>query len=93
MEHFSGKIKAYNVQKPSAKPGTGLECYTRLGEHFFAPHNKERCIIVGHQQCFIMAEKQEHSPARDFHNCSSKLVCPLSVVSIFIDLYRCLGAC
>ena len=31
-----------------------------------------------------MAEKQEHSSARDFHSCSSKLVCPLSLVSLLI---------
>jgi len=29
-----------------------------------------------------MAEKQEHSSARDFHSCSSKLVCPVSLVSL-----------
>jgi len=31
-----------------------------------------------------MAEKQEHSSARNFHSCSSKLVCPLSLVSLLI---------
>jgi len=31
-----------------------------------------------------MAEKQEHSSARDFHRCSSKLVCPVSLVSLLI---------
>ena len=31
-----------------------------------------------------MAEKQEHSSARDFHSCSSKLVCPVSLVSLLI---------
>ena len=31
-----------------------------------------------------MAEKQEHRSARDFHSCSSKLVCPLSLVSLLI---------
>ena len=31
-----------------------------------------------------MAEKQEHSSARDFHSCSSRLVCPLSLVSLLI---------
>ena len=47
--------------------------------NIFTPH-KERCIIVRRQQCFIMAEKQQHSSARDFHNCSSKLVCPVSLL-------------
>ena len=32
----------------------------------------------------VMAEKQEHSPARHFHSCSSKLVCPVSLVSLLI---------
>ena len=31
-----------------------------------------------------MAEKQEHSFAGDSHSCSSKLVCPLSLVSLLI---------
>ena len=31
-----------------------------------------------------MAEKQEQSFARDFHGCSSKLVCPVSLVSLLI---------
>ena len=31
-----------------------------------------------------MAEKQEHASARDFHGCSSKLVCPVSLVSLLI---------
>jgi len=31
-----------------------------------------------------MAEKQGHSSARDSHSCSSKLVCPLSLVSLLI---------
>ena len=31
-----------------------------------------------------MAEKQEHSCARDSHSCSSKLVCPVSLVSLLI---------
>ena len=31
-----------------------------------------------------MAEKQENSSARDFPSCSSKLVCPLSLVSLLI---------
>jgi len=31
-----------------------------------------------------MAEKQENSSARDFPGCSSKLVCPLSLVSLLI---------
>jgi len=31
-----------------------------------------------------MAEKQEHSFARNFHSCSSKLVCPVSLVSLLI---------
>ena len=31
-----------------------------------------------------MAEKQEHPSARDLHSCSSKLVCPLSLVSLLI---------
>ena len=31
-----------------------------------------------------MAEKQENSSARDFHSCSSKLVCPVSLVSLLI---------
>jgi len=31
-----------------------------------------------------MAEKQEHSSARDLHSCSSKLVCPLSLISLLI---------
>ena len=50
-----------------------------LEQDFFLRH-KERCIIVRHQ-CFIMAEKQEHLSARDFH---SKLVCPVSLVSLLI---------
>jgi len=29
-----------------------------------------------------MAEKQEHASACDFHSCSFKLVCPLSLVSL-----------
>ena len=33
---------------------------------------------------FVMAEKQEHSSARDSHSCSSKLVCPVSLVSLLI---------
>ena len=36
------------------------------------------------RQCFIMAEKQEHSSACDLDSCSSKLVCPLSLVSLLI---------
>jgi len=36
------------------------------------------------RHCFVMAEKQEHSSARDFHSCSSKLVCPVSLVSLLI---------
>ena len=31
-----------------------------------------------------MAEKQEHSSARDLHNCSSKLVSPVSLLSLLI---------
>ena len=31
-----------------------------------------------------MAEKQQHSSARDSHSCSSKLVCPVSLVSLLI---------
>ena len=31
-----------------------------------------------------MAEKQEHSSARDFHSCSSKFVCPVSLLSLLI---------
>ena len=31
-----------------------------------------------------MAEKQEHSSARDSHRCASKLVCPVSLVSLLI---------
>ncbi|KAL9961352.1 hypothetical protein ACROYT_G030272 [Oculina patagonica] len=31
-----------------------------------------------------MAEKQEHSGALDFHSCSSKFVCPVSLVSLLI---------
>ncbi len=31
-----------------------------------------------------MAEKQEHSCARDFHRGSSKFVCPVSLVSLLI---------
>ena len=31
-----------------------------------------------------MAEKQERSSARDFHSCSSKFVCPVSLVSLLI---------
>ena len=31
-----------------------------------------------------MTEKQEHSCAGDFHSCSSKLVCPVSLVSLLI---------
>jgi len=31
-----------------------------------------------------MAEKQEHSSVRDFHSYSSKLVCPVSLVSLLI---------
>ena len=49
----------------------------------FTPHHKERCIIV-RRQCFVMAEKQEHSSARDFHSCSSKLVCPVSLLSLLV---------
>ena len=52
-------------------------------ERTFTPHNKERCIVV-RRQCFVMAEKQEHSSDRDFHTCSSKLVCPVSIVSLLI---------
>ena len=37
-----------------------------------------------YRQCFVMAEKQEHPSARDLHSCSSKLVCPLSLVSLLI---------
>ena len=33
---------------------------------------------------FVMAEKQEHSSARDSHSFSSKLVCPVSLVSLLI---------
>ena len=33
---------------------------------------------------FVMVEKQEHSSARDFHSCSSKLVCPVSLVTLLI---------
>ncbi len=49
----------------------------------FTPSHKERCIIV-RRQCFVMAEKQEHSGAREFHSCSSKFVCPVSLVSLLI---------
>ena len=31
-----------------------------------------------------MAEKKEHSSACDSHSCSSKLVCPVSLVSLLI---------
>ena len=31
-----------------------------------------------------MTEKSEHSSTRDFHSCSSKLVCPVSLVSLLI---------
>ena len=31
-----------------------------------------------------MAEKQERPSTRDFHSCSSKLVCPVSLVSLLI---------
>ena len=31
-----------------------------------------------------MAEKQGHSSARDFHSCSSKLVCPVSLLSLLV---------
>ena len=31
-----------------------------------------------------MAEKQKHSSARDFHSCSSKLVCPMSLLSLLV---------
>ena len=31
-----------------------------------------------------MTEKQEHSSTRDFRSCSSKLVCPVSLVSLLI---------
>ncbi|KAL9961354.1 hypothetical protein ACROYT_G030275 [Oculina patagonica] len=31
-----------------------------------------------------MAEKQEHSCARDSYSCSSKFVCPVSLVSLLI---------
>ena len=31
-----------------------------------------------------MAEKSEHSSARDLHSCLSKLVCPVSLVSLLI---------
>ena len=33
---------------------------------------------------FVMAEKQEHSSARDSHSFSSKHVCPVSLVSLLI---------
>ena len=33
---------------------------------------------------FAMAEKQGHSSVRDFHSCLSKLVCPVSLVSLLI---------
>ena len=36
------------------------------------------------RRCFIMTEKREHSSARDFHSCSSKLVCPVSLTSLLI---------
>ena len=36
------------------------------------------------RNCFVMAEKQEYSSALDFHTCSSRLVCPLSLVSLLI---------
>ena len=36
------------------------------------------------RHCVVMAEKQEHPSARDSHSCSSKLVCPLSLVSLLI---------
>ena len=57
--------------------------HTRVGEFLNTPHHRERCIIV-RRQCFFMAEKQEQSFARDFHGCSSKLVCPVSLVSLLI---------
>lgn len=49
----------------------------------FTPHHKGLCIIV-RRQCFAMAEKQEHSSARDLHSCSSKLVSPVSLLSLLI---------
>ena len=36
------------------------------------------------QRVLIMAEKREHSSASDSHSCSSKLVCPVSIVSLLI---------
>ena len=36
------------------------------------------------RNCFVMAEKQEYSSAPDFHSCSFKLVCPLSLISLLI---------
>ena len=36
------------------------------------------------RQRIVMAEKQENSSACDFHSCSSKLVCPVSLVSLLI---------
>ena len=32
----------------------------------------------------VMAEKQQHPSTRDFHSSSSKLVCPVSLVSLLI---------
>ena len=45
---------------------------------YTAPH---RALIVW-RQCFVMAEKQDHSSARDSHSCASKLVCPVSLISL-----------
>ncbi|KAJ7369441.1 hypothetical protein OS493_038988, partial [Desmophyllum pertusum] len=40
--------------------------------------------IVRRQRFLIMAEKREHLSASDSHSCSSKLVCPVSIVSLLI---------
>ena len=57
--------------------------FVHVSASIFTPHHKECCIIV-RRQCFIMAEKQAHSSVRDFHSCSSKLVCPVSLLSLLI---------
>ena len=35
-------------------------------------------------QCFVMAEKREHSPSRVPHSCSARFVYPVSFVSLLI---------
>ena len=57
--------------------------FVHVSASIFTPHHKE-CCIIARRQCIIMAEKQGHSSVRDFHSCSSKLVCPVSLLSLLI---------